>query len=125
MSFSLARTDAFVLQAWLDGRLIVILDGWDECDRSCKDEMQRYISTMLLGRVSLVITSRPAAVDGDAFFKEGEAFQRFELAGLDEAEFGHDFYPEYSSSGEKIIDVDGSMVSADEVSRQAAKELVR
>ena len=48
-----------------------------------------------------------------------------ELAGLDEAEFGHDFYPEYSSSGEKIIDVDGSMVSADEVSRQAAKELVR
>ena len=83
MPFSLSRTDAFVLQAWLDGRLIVILDGWDECDRSCKDEMQRYISTMLLGRVSLVITSRPAAVDGDAFFKEGEAFQRFELARLD------------------------------------------
>ncbi|KOO28310.1 hypothetical protein Ctob_003964, partial [Chrysochromulina tobinii] len=75
------RHYAFVLQAWLDGRLIVILDGWDECDRLCKDEMQRYITTMLLGRVSLVITSRPAAVDGDAFF--GEAFQRFELAGLD------------------------------------------
>jgi hypothetical protein len=70
-----------VLQAWLDGRLIVILDGWDECDRSCKDEMQRYITTMLLGRVSLVITSRPAAVDGDAFF--GEAFKRFELEVLD------------------------------------------
>ena len=61
-----SRHFAFVQQAWLDGRLIAILDGWDECDRECKDEMQRYISCVLVGRISIVITSRPAAVDGDA-----------------------------------------------------------
>ena len=48
-----------------------------------------------------------------------------ELEGLDRTEFGFDAYPEFSDSGEKIIDVDGSMVSADEINRQAAKELVR
>jgi len=47
-----------------------------------------------------------------------------ELAGLDVAEFGQDFYPEHAHAGEKIIDVDGTARSAEEISRQAAKGLV-
>jgi len=47
-----------------------------------------------------------------------------EIEGLDVAEFGQDFFPEHAHAGEKIIDVDGTARSADEISRQAAKGLV-
>ncbi|MSO47951.1 MAG: ammonium transporter [Thermoleophilia bacterium] len=48
-----------------------------------------------------------------------------EIAGLDKAEFGQDFYPEYASAQEQVIDSDGTPVNADAITRQAIKELVR
>ncbi len=47
-----------------------------------------------------------------------------EVEGLDVAEFGQDFYPEFAGAHETIIDVDGSVVSADAITRAAVKELV-
>ncbi len=47
-----------------------------------------------------------------------------EIEGLDVAEFGHDFFPEFAGSYETIVDVDGSIVSADAITRAAVKELV-
>ncbi len=48
-----------------------------------------------------------------------------EIAGLDKAEFGQDFYPEYASAQEQVIDSDGTPVNADAITHQAIKELVR
>ncbi len=47
-----------------------------------------------------------------------------EIEGLDMSEFGQDFYPGFAESPETMIDVDGSVVSADAITRAAAKELV-
>lgn len=48
-----------------------------------------------------------------------------EVVGIDKAEFGQDFYPEFASAQEQLIDIDGTPVNADAITRQAIKELVR
>jgi ammonia channel protein AmtB len=46
-----------------------------------------------------------------------------ELEGLDIAEFGQDFYPEFQTAPETIVDPDGNEVSADEVLREAYRQI--
>ena len=48
-----------------------------------------------------------------------------ELEGLDVAEFGGDFYPDFGASDEVIVEADGSEVSAGPVLAQAANQLIR
>jgi ammonia channel protein AmtB len=48
-----------------------------------------------------------------------------EVEGLDVAEFGGDFYPDFASSEEVIVEADGSVVPAGPVLAQAANQLIR
>ncbi len=48
-----------------------------------------------------------------------------ELVGLDVVEFGMDFYPEYGSAPESIIDTDGLSKDAGPILTDAYHELVK
>ena len=48
-----------------------------------------------------------------------------ELEGLDLAEFGSDFYPDFAASDEVIVEADGAAVPAAPVLRQAASQVIR
>jgi ammonia channel protein AmtB len=48
-----------------------------------------------------------------------------ELEGLDVAEFGGDFYPDFAASEEVIVEADGSEVPAGPVLAHAANQLIR
>ena len=48
-----------------------------------------------------------------------------ELEGLDVAEFGGDFYPDFGASEELIVEADGSEVPAGPVLARAANQLIR
>jgi ammonia channel protein AmtB len=48
-----------------------------------------------------------------------------EIEGLDVAEFGGDFYPDFASAEEVIVEADGSVVPAGPVLANAANQLIR
>ena len=48
-----------------------------------------------------------------------------EIEGLDVAEFGGDFYPDFAAAEEVIVEADGSVVPAGPVLAKAANQLIR
>ena len=61
------------------------MDGWDECAKEFRAVVEGFIRDVLRGRVSLIVTSRPAAVN--SFFDDFTNV--YELSPLDDAMKDH------------------------------------